>query len=53
MSYIDKRNLYYLKSNYDWMKHFIKEHLDWTEKNIAGRAEKMASIYYYDILGKK
>lgn len=53
MSYIDKKDIYYLNTNYDWMKHFINEHLDWTEKEIAGRAEKMASIYYHKILGKE
>lgn len=51
--YIEKRNLYYSKSNFDWVKDFINEHSEWTEGNIASRAENMASIYYHKILGKE
>lgn len=48
--YVDKKQMYYSKSNYDWVKHFINEHMSWTKKDILTRAEDMADIYYHKIL---
>ncbi len=53
LSYHDKRNKYYSESNYDWVKNFISDHLEWTENDIVIRADKMANIYYHKILGKE
>lgn len=52
LPYNEKRDNYYLKSNYDWVKNFVSNHLEWTEDDIVARAEKMANIYYHGILGK-
>ncbi len=48
--YVDKKQMYYSKSNYDWVKHFINEHMSWTKKDILTRTEDMADIYYHKIL---
>ncbi len=53
LPYNEKRDNYYLKSNYDWVKNFVSNHLEWTEDDIIARAEKMANIYYHEILGKE
>lgn len=50
--YLDKL-CYYRKSKYDWIQRFIKENDIWLEKKIRDRAEKLAYIYYKDILGRK
>lgn len=50
MSYADKKNMYYLESNYNWVKDFVEEHVSWTEEDINIRAENMAYIYYHKIL---
>lgn len=47
--YLDKL-YYYKKSNYDWIQKFIKENDVWSEEKIRDRAEKLADIYYKDIL---
>lgn len=47
--YVDKL-YYYKKSNYDWIQKFIKENDVWSEEKIRDRAEKLADIYYKDIL---
>lgn len=44
---------YYKKSNYDWIQKFIKENDAWSEEKIRDRAEKLADIYYKDILKRK
>lgn len=49
-TYADKRQKYYLESNYDWVKNFIDEHTSWTEEDVLVRAENMADIYYHKIL---
>ena len=49
-TYADKRQKYYLESNYDWVKIFIDEHTSWTEEDVLVRAENMADIYYHKIL---
>lgn len=49
-TYADKRQKYYLESNYDWVKNFIDEHISWTEEEVLVRAENMADIYYHKIL---
>ena len=46
-TYADKRQKYYLESNYDWVKNFIDEHTSWTEEDVLVRAENMADIYYH------
>lgn len=43
----------YKKSKYDWIQKFIKENDIWSEEKIQDRAEKLADIYYKDILGRK
>ena len=53
LPYNEKRDNYYLKSNYDWVKNFVSNHLEWTEDDIVARAEKMANIYYHEILRKE
>ena len=50
--YLDKL-YYYKKSKYDWVHEFIIENNMWTEEKIRDRAEKLARIYYKDILGRK
>ena len=49
-TYSQKRNIYYSKSNYDWVRNFINENTSWDEENIITRAENMADIYYHEIL---
>ncbi len=49
-AYADKRQKYYLGSNYDWVKNFIDKHTSWTEEDVLVRAENMADIYYHKIL---
>ena len=49
-TYADKRQKYYLESNYDWVKNFIDKHTSWTEEDVLVRAENMADIYYHKIL---
>lgn len=49
-TYADKRQKYYLESNYDWVKNFIDEHTSWTEEDVLVRAENMSDIYYHKIL---
>ena len=44
---------YYKKSNYDWIQKFVKENDAWSEEKIRDRAEKLADIYYKDILKRK
>ena len=44
---------YYKKSNYDCIQKFIKENDAWSEEKIRDRAEKLADIYYKDILKRK
>ena len=53
LPYNEKRDNYYLKSNYDWVKNFVSNHLEWTEDDIVERADKMANIYYHEILRKE
>ncbi len=53
LSYDKKRNIHYLESNYDWVRNFVNDHLNWTEEDIVIRAEKLADIYYHKILGKE
>ena len=50
--YLDKL-CYYKKSKYGWIQQFIKENDTWSEKKIQDRAEKLADIYYKDLLGRK
>ena len=44
---------YYKKSKYDWVQKFIKKNINWSEEKIQNRAEKLADIYYENILGRK
>ena len=41
---------YYKKSKYDWLQKFVKENDAWSEEKIRDRAEKLADIYYKNIL---
>ena len=43
-AYADKRQKYYLESNYDWVKNFIDEHTSWTEEDVLVRAKNMTYI---------
>lgn len=43
-TYADKRQKYYLESNYDWVKNFIDEHTSWTEEDVLVRAKNMTYI---------
>lgn len=52
LDYLQKKEIY-KKSKYDWVKNFIKDHSDWNENLVEGRAEKMAEICYEKVLGKK
>ena len=47
--YLDKL-CYYKKSKYDWLQKFVKENDAWSEEKIRDRAEKLADIYYKNIL---
>lgn len=47
--YSDKM-CYYKKSKYDWIQKFVKENDAWSEEKIRDRAEKLADIYYKNIL---
>ena len=47
--YLDKM-CYYKKSKYDWIQKFVKENDTWSEEKIRDRAEKLADIYYKNIL---
>lgn len=47
--YLDKM-CYYKKSKYDWLQKFVKENDAWSEEKIRDRAEKLADIYYKNIL---
>lgn len=44
---------YYKKSKYNWVKNFIDENKNWSEEMIETRAEKLAHLYYKDILKRK
>lgn len=48
--YVIKKEEDYSKSTYIWIKKFIKEHDDWKDNDIEKRAEKMAEIFYNNIL---
>ena len=42
----------YSKSAYKWIKDFVNEHDEWKTDEIKERAEKMAEVFYNDILRK-
>ncbi len=42
----------YKKSKYDWVKEFVNENDSWTQEKITARAEKMAQVYYHNVLGR-
>ena len=44
---------YYEKSNYCWIKEFMKEHQNWTKNDIEKRAEFLADLYYKEIIKGK
>ena len=48
--YVIKKEEDYSKSTYIWIKKFIKEHDDWNDNDIEKRAEKMAEVFYKNIL---
>ena len=48
-SYVEKIP-YYQKSQYAWVKKFIKANKDWDESMFEGRAERLAAVYYKEIL---
>lgn len=43
---------YYKRSKYDWIQKFIKENNSWSEGQIKNRADKLAEIYYKEVLGR-
>ena len=50
--YTEKISIY-RKSKYNWVKRFIEEHDRWDEKLINVRAEKMADVYYHQVLKRR
>lgn len=50
--YLKKLEIY-KKSNYLWMKEFVKQHPNWSEDMVKNRAKIMASLFYHKILSFK
>lgn len=50
--YSVKKEEDYSKSAYKWIKDFVNEHVEWKKEEIKNRAEKMADVFYNDILRK-
>lgn len=46
----EQKKVYYIKSSYKWVGKFLKEHENFEEADIKTRAERMAEIYYTEIL---
>ena len=42
----------YMKSKYTWIAKFVEQHSTWSADEISQRAEKMADVYYHQILGR-
>lgn len=52
LSYLDKTKIY-LESSYFWINKFVKENETWEKEFIEQRSNKLAKIYYQDILKKE
>lgn len=50
--YTEKISIY-RKSKYNWVKRFIEKHDRWDGNLINDRAEKMADVYYYQVLKRR
>ena len=48
--YKEKVKDYYTRSQYKWIESFIKDHPDWSERDIEDRATMMAETFYHFIL---
>lgn len=51
-AYVEKKTDDYSRSAYKWIKDFVNEHDEWKTDEIKERAEKMADVFYNDILRK-
>lgn len=50
--YVDKCAIY-SRSKYQWVHDFMAKYPNWDETMIESRAEALAEIYYYEIIGRK
>ena len=50
--YVDKCAIYD-RSKYRWIHKFMEKYPNWGDNLIENRANALADIYYYEILGRK